>query len=57
MQKKVNQQINFSERLERHLEQISHHPLNIVEVREYLNDMESMKRMIYAPMMPHAQIL
>ncbi len=69
MQKKVNQQIKyyFSERLKRQLEQISHHPLTIVEapsgfgktttVREYLNDMESMKRMIYEPMMPHAQIL
>ncbi len=31
MQKKVNQQIKyyFSERLEGHLEQISHHPLTI----------------------------
>lgn len=33
MQKRVNQQIKyyFSERLKRQLEQISHHPLTIVE--------------------------
>jgi len=35
MQKKVNQQIKyyFSERLKRQLEQISHHPLTIVEAQ------------------------
>lgn len=50
MQKKVNQQIKYyySERLKRQLEQISHHPLTIVEapsglgkttaVREYLKE-------------------